>query len=174
MSTLKHVHLPVPLPLPLVWPITSQLLGVGEETTISRTSLMHSHCMMNIKKPQTSTSVVGAAGRGLSRKGGWMFFSLMQHREKGNEQEYVLFSSKLLRTTGHAAQKVVSSSLQFYIPRLSHCVLPWDINFSFLEKLKLIFFFFKKQEYTSLGKKLFRGRSSQTLKTLQFKITTTF
>lgn len=32
-------------PRPQVGPITSQLLGVGEKTKISRTNLMHSHCM---------------------------------------------------------------------------------------------------------------------------------
>lgn len=57
-----HLSLPVTLPLPLVQPIISQLLGVGGKTKISRTSLMHSHCIMHIKKAQTSTRVTGPAG----------------------------------------------------------------------------------------------------------------
>lgn len=61
------------------------------KTNISRTSLMHTLCIMNIKKVQTSTSVVGAAGRRLSRERGWMFFSFLPQREKGHEQEVVCY-----------------------------------------------------------------------------------
>lgn len=100
-------------PPPTVQPIRSQLLGVGGKSKNSRTSLMHSLCIKNIKKAQTSTSHSWGHWAETKQKEGGCF-SLSYHRERGKKKGKwvsVLVSLQLLHTTGHR-------------PCISHSVFP--------------------------------------------------
>lgn len=111
------LSLPVTLPLPLVWPITAQLLGIWAESNVSRTSLMHSLCMKNIKKAQTSTSAVEATGWRLSRKRGWMPPPTHTTKRKW-ELEYFGFYCDIFILKDKALWKLQCGPLQSIAPCL--------------------------------------------------------
>lgn len=129
---------------------------------------MHSHCIKNIKKAHTSTRVVGATGRRLSRKTGWMFFSLIPQREKGNERGFVCF--------GFTA----ASSYHRTQPCKSHIVLPAVLHSKAITLCPvlrhLLFFYWNLEglEYRVLAQPKIlcdlRGRPFQIIKTVPDKV----